>query len=99
MKNPYLNALAAAVYIAIIVVGINLVGEYGRDREETILIPMAMLSLFVLSAAIMSYLFVLEPLRMYLDGKKKEAVDFFVKIIATFAGLTVLFIAAMLVSL
>jgi len=38
---------------------------------------MAMLSLFTLSAAVMGYLFAAEPIMMYLDGKKKEAVNFF----------------------
>lgn len=46
------------------------------DVDETILIPIAVLSLFTLSAAIIGYLFLFQPAQMYLDGKKKEAMKF-----------------------
>jgi hypothetical protein len=89
-KNPYLNALAAALYI----IGIVLIIQYGiaasGNREETIAIPIAMLSLFTLSAAMMGYIFLLQPIKMYLDGEKKEAVNLFLKTVVVFAGITVL---------
>jgi len=94
-KNPYLNALAAAIYIVVIV----LVMQYGianhGDREETIVVPIVILSLFTLSAAMMGYIFLFQPIRMYLDGAKSEAVDLFLKTVAGFAGLTILIIFIM----
>lgn len=99
-KNPYLSAVYAAGYIATLVLVINFGSQFAKDKPETILIPMAMLSLFVLSAAMMGYLFIMQPLALYLDGKKNEAITFFVKTLATFAGITfVLLIVAFTVSM
>jgi hypothetical protein len=46
------------------------------EAEETFLIPVAMLMLLVLSAAVMGLLVFGRPILMYLDGKKREAVMF-----------------------
>ncbi len=64
------------------------------DEEDTIFIPIAMLSLFVFSAATMSYLFLYEPLCLLVDGKKQEAALFFIKTLAIFgvSALLLLFI-------
>jgi hypothetical protein len=56
--------------------------------EKGIIIPIAMLSLFVLSAAMMGYLFCLTPLQLYLDGHKKEGVNLFVGTLRIFAIIT-----------
>ena len=92
-KNPFANATFAALYIVLIV---NLMNVVIRTTEEgsgeSILVPMAVLSLFVLSAAIMGFLFISEPIKMYLDGKKQEAVNFFLKTIASFAVFVALFV-------
>ncbi|MBI2109417.1 MAG: hypothetical protein HYT93_04590 [Parcubacteria group bacterium] len=96
-KKSFLHALLAELYI----IGIVSVMQYGKqlfgETEETILIPMAMLSLFVLSAAVMGYLFVFEPMQLYLDGKKKEAVHFFLSTILVFAVITVLLFFALFI--
>jgi valyl-tRNA synthetase len=67
----------------------------GPDTPDKggLLIPMVMLSLFTLSAAVMGYLFVSEPLMMYFDGKKKEAVSFFLTTVASFAAVTLVLVA------
>jgi hypothetical protein len=44
-----------------------------------------MLSLFVLSAAVMGFLFLSEPLYLLVENKKKEAIIFFAKIVVFFA--------------
>jgi hypothetical protein len=54
-------------------------------KVESIFIPIAMLSLFVFSAATMSYLFMYEPLQLFLEGKKKDAVNLFIKTLFVFA--------------
>lgn len=86
-QNPILNALAAAAYIIVIVLIINFVVPKGPD--DPIFAPIVALSLFTLSAAVMGYLFVFQPLRMYIDGQKQAAVKLFLQTIAVFAGLTV----------
>ena len=55
------------------------------ELEETLFIPMAMLSLFVLSAAVMGFLFIYHPATLFLEGKKNEALSHFSKTVGTFA--------------
>lgn len=86
-KNPVLNALAASLYI----VSIALVMNWGvriAPKEDSFLAPVAMMSLFTLSAAVMGYLFVYAPIMLYFDGKKKAAVHLFLQTVAVFAVLT-----------
>ncbi len=91
MKKPFLHALVAALYIVTLV----LLGKVGisilQDREDTIFIPMTMLSIFVLSAAVMGYLFLSEPLQLLIDGKKKDAIIFFAKVVGFFACFVAIF--------
>jgi len=94
MKKPFLHALVAALYIVFIVFTVDLVGN--TLKEETIVIPMTILSLFVLSAAIMGYLFLSEPLMLYMDNRKPEAVAFFAKTVGIFASFVVIFLILIL---
>ena len=90
MKKPFLYALGAALYIVVIVFVINFVTSVLPGK--TILIPMAMLGLFVLSAAVMGFLFLSEPLHLYMENKKQEAVAFFAKIVGIFACFVIIFL-------
>ena len=83
-KNPIVSALAGLLYIAS-VVSLIFYAPQVVDGEDTIVIPIAMLSLFVFSVATMSYLFLYEPLCLLVDGKKQEAAMFFIKTLAVFA--------------
>jgi hypothetical protein len=88
-KNPYLNALAAGAYIVLVA----LVMQYGlmpAEPSHVLVIPIIMLSLFTLSAAVMGFLFLSQPIQLYLDGKKKEALTFFLQTVLAFGSLTVL---------
>ncbi|MEK7635374.1 MAG: hypothetical protein AAB446_03030 [Patescibacteria group bacterium] len=87
-KNPYINALVAGVYIIFVVLLITYGPTYVRDKPDTILAPMAVLSLLVLSVAFMGYTFVFRPALMYIDGQKREAITLFTKTILTFAIIT-----------
>ncbi len=95
-KNPILNALAAGAYISLVASIMYYGSHVIPDTPDTIFAPIAMISLFVLSAAVMGYLFVFQPLVLYMDGQKKEAVGLFMKTVGAFALLTVLFFAALL---
>ncbi len=93
-KNPFINALAATVYIIVIV----LVMDYGTRQlhpANTIFIPIMVLSLFTLSAAVMGYLFLFQPAQLYFDNKKKEAINLFLQTVAVFAGITLLIFIAL----
>ncbi len=85
-KNPFYNALAAIIYILTIVLAINSISDLETNEYPLSLVtPVLVLSLFTLSAAVMGYLFCFQPLRLYLDGKKEEAVKLFLKTVAIFA--------------
>ncbi|MEK7606284.1 MAG: hypothetical protein AAB458_01675 [Patescibacteria group bacterium] len=95
-NNPFFNAVGAAVYIAGIVLFIRTVVDATQGSEDTIVIPMMMLSLLVLSVAIMAFLFGYQPLRMYLDGNKQEALTFFAKTVGYFSCFVVIYIVIFL---
>ena len=97
--TPLRNALFAALYIAGIVSVINLFGTFLGDKpDNSFMAPIVMLSLLVLSASLMGYLFVGEPLRLYLDGQKKEALTFFWKTVGSFAVFALIFVILLFVT-
>jgi hypothetical protein len=90
--NPLLNALAALGYIIAVVLAI-FYGGPAIGPKDTIFIPMAMLSLFVFSAAAMGYIVLYQPIAMFLEGRKTEATDLFLKTVGAFGCfMVVLFI-------
>ena len=95
-RNPIVNASAASVYIvavaALLYYGRALVGEV-----DSFLVPIAFLSLFVLSAAVMAFLFLYQPLALYFEGNKMRSVNLFLQTVAVFGGITLLLIAALFV--
>ena len=98
MKKPFLHALAAALYIVVIVLVIQLFGSALRDQKDTIIIPMTMLSLFVLSASIMGFLFLSEPLQLLMENRKQEAIAFFAKVVGIFACFVAIFVILLFIS-
>ncbi len=95
-KNPMLNALCAFVYICAVVLGINYGSNFAGD-SASLLAPIAMLSLFVLSVSVMAYIFFLTPLRLYLDGNKEDGVRLFIKTIGFFALITFVALSVVLI--
>ena len=92
-KNPYLNAICAGLYIVFVVLLITYGPVLVRDKPDTILAPMAILSLLVCSVAFMAYAFFFRPVVMYMEGQKREAVEFFTRTLATFAAMTAVVVA------
>lgn len=92
-RNPYLNALCAGLYIVFIVLLITYGPVFAREKPDTILAPMAILSLLVFSVAFMGYTFFFQPVLMYIDGHKREAVELFTKTLAIFAVITAVVVA------
>lgn len=90
VKKPFVYALVAAVYIVFIVLVIQAT-EPLIPKEDNILMPITMLGLFVLSAAVMGFLFLSEPLRLFLGNQKQEAASFFLKTVGAFACFVAIF--------
>ena len=87
--NPIIHGLAASGYILLVVTVMNAVVKVVDDSKGFNFLAMVLfISMFTLSAAIMVYLFIYPPVRLYFDGKKEEAVRFFLKTTAVFAGMT-----------
>lgn len=92
MKKPFIHALAAALYIVMIVLVMRDVISFLRDKQDTIVIPMTMLALFVLSAAVMGFVFLSEPVKLFIENRKQEAVDFFAKTVGFFSLFVAVFV-------
>lgn len=86
-NNPVVNGLAASVYIVLIVLVMNW-GTKMVPHPNSFMAPIAVISLFTLSAAVMGYLFCYEPAQLYFDGKKKQAARLFVQTTVVFACMT-----------
>ncbi len=93
-KNPLFNALGAILYIAI-VASIMYYGPKSAGSIDSVVVPVAILSLFVLSAAVMGYIFCYTPLQLFLEGQKKEAAGLFLKTVGVFAGITFLLLSSL----
>ena len=96
-KNPYLNALLASAYIAVVASVMFFGTQNAGPVEDSVLAPIAMLSLLVLSVAVMGYLFFFQPVQLYMTGRAEEAGTFFLKTVGVFALVTSIFLALILV--
>lgn len=86
-KTSLLNALGTLVYIAI-VASIMQNGDRIFGEMENYIGPIAFLLLFTLSAIVVGSLVLGKPILLYLDGKKKEAVQLFFQTAAWIASFT-----------
>lgn len=87
-KNPILNALSAAGYIGLVVSVINFISLTQRNKPDTAFAPVVFLSLLTLSVTVMAFLFFYQPLQLFIEGKKKEALNLFGKTVGAFAVFT-----------
>jgi hypothetical protein len=94
-NNPFYNAGMALAYIIFVVMTINFGSRWATEQAEAnLLLPIGMLSLFVLSASVMGYIFLSKPIIMFLDGKRKEAINLFVQTTLIFAAITAVILLA-----
>ncbi|MFA6407303.1 MAG: hypothetical protein WCV80_01195 [Candidatus Paceibacterota bacterium] len=89
--RSFLNATGVLAYISL-VAGFLFNGKQLFGKEETFLLPILMLLLFVTSAAITGSLVLGKPIHLYLSGLKKEA---FTMLFATI-GWLVLFLVVII---
>ncbi len=93
-KKPIYNALAAIIYIVLIVSFINSIDSieisYVNENLEQFIMPTIMLSLLALSVAVMGYIFFYQPIILFLENNRKEAVKYFIHTILYFAIIIIL---------
>src|SRR3989344_3403847 len=87
-KNPIINAFSASTYIILVVTITTFISQTLKSKPDTIFAPITFLSLLTLSVAVMAYLFFYQPLQLFIEGKKKQAVNLFVQTVGIFAALT-----------
>ena len=87
-KTAFLNAVLTTLYI----VGVGCFMYYGSlvkiGRNNTFLVPITLLLLFVMSASITGFLIFGKPAQMYIDGKKKEALSLLMQTLVFFSIIT-----------
>lgn len=89
-KNPIINAISASAYIFLVVSVMTFVTKPLRNKPDTFFAPIVFLSILTLSVAVMAFLFFYQPVLLFIEGKKKEAVNLFVKTVGFFAAFTAL---------
>ncbi len=77
IKYALLNGLWTALYVFIIGFLFNSAGQIFGNTPDNMLMPVAFLLLFLISATITGGLVLGRPLLWYLDGKKKDALKLF----------------------
>ena len=94
IKRGLLHASGAFLYIvAVATMMYNANHVFGT--KDNFLTPILVLSLFVLSAAVMGMLIFGKPVMLYMDGKKRDSVKLVTSTIGSLAVITVLVIAVM----
>ena len=73
-KYALLNSLSAAVYVTVIGLFLPNSSKF-FGQTDTVVTPVAVLLLLVVSVAVMAVLVFGRPVMWYLDGRKKEAVS------------------------
>jgi len=89
IKRAIIDALGTTVYI-IFVSLIMFSLQTFSNQKDIVIIPIAMLLLFVCSAAITGFLVFGKPLMLYIDGKKKDAITLLSYTIGILALITIL---------
>jgi len=87
-KNPFINAISASAYIIIGVTVMTFVTKPLQNKPDTFFAPVVFLSLLTLSVVVMAFLFFYQPIMLFIEGKKKDAVNLFIKTVAIFATIT-----------
>lgn len=73
-KKGFLHAFAVFIYIFLLVFFVNNINNWFGTNDQGIVAPIAALMLFVFSALITSSFVLAEPIMLYIDKKKKEAI-------------------------
>ncbi|MBI5127322.1 hypothetical protein HZA76_02595 [Candidatus Roizmanbacteria bacterium] len=86
-KNPIINAVSASLYIILVVSVMTFVTQPLKNKPDTFFAPITFLSVLTLSVVVMAFLFFYQPLQLFIDGKKKDAVITAIILFLLFSGL------------
>lgn len=76
-KLGFLCAFGQGAYIFLVALLMRGAERYLSGTPDNILAPITFLTLFVLSAAVSGALVLGKPILLYIEGKKKEALELF----------------------
>ena len=86
IQQAFVLALGEVVYISLVALLMFGVQKFfGSKPDPAIIAPIAFLLLLVISASISGALILGKPVMLYLDGRKKEAVQLFALIVGWLA--------------
>jgi len=97
LKLAIINSIATAAYIILVACFMYFGTMVKLGRVNTILAPIALLMLFVFSAALTGFLIFGKPALMYIDGKKKEAVALLGYTLIILSGTTLVSLALLVI--
>ena len=72
-KRALINSISTSLYIIAVALFMYFGTLIKIGKTNTIFVPISLLLLFVLSAAVTGFLIFGKPAQLYVDGKKKEA--------------------------
>ena len=90
IRQALMNSLITAAYVILVALFIYLGSQGLFGQNNTILIPIAMLMLFVFSAALTGFLIFGKPVMWYLSNNKKEALSLLFYTLGIFLAITVI---------
>ncbi len=95
-RMALLNTFGTALYIFLVGIFIYYASIVKIGKASRFLAPIAMLLLFVSSAAITSYLVFGKPAILYLDGKKKDALTLIIYTLSALSVITILVLVVLI---
>jgi hypothetical protein len=72
-RTALMNALLTALYVGVVGSFLFYAGQMRLGQTKTVLIPIALLMLLVVSAALVGALIFGRPVLWYLDGRKQDS--------------------------
>jgi len=99
-KNIILTSLISAVGVAVYVAVVSFLmsnGEKFFGKMDNFLGPVALLLLFVLSAAVTGALVLGQPAILFLDGRKAEAIKLFLFSVGWLLAITAVIFVALII--
>ncbi len=97
MRMALVNVSATVLYIALVASFMYYGSEVKIGRNNTLLIPIAMLLLLTFSAALTGFLIFGRAALMYFDGKKKDAITLLGYTLGLLSLVTVIAVLALVV--
>ena len=90
LKVAVINSLMVLVYVIFVVGAMTYFDKYMEHSSPEFLLPIVVLMLLVLSAAVVGTLIFARPVMIYLDGGKKEGLKLLTYTLGCLVVLTIL---------